>query len=117
LFLQDYVYNDVVEITTFTGASYDPVWSPTGDRIAFVSAEPGNDEIYTISVDGSSPQRLTFDLQWDKHPTWSPDGNQILFYSNRDAGRSQLWIMDAGGSNQRNVSNNPYNDWDPVWVK
>jgi hypothetical protein len=25
--------------------------------------------------------------------------------------------MDADGSRQRNISNNPYNDWDPVWIK
>ena len=50
---------------------------------------------------------------------FSPDGRQIVFYSNRENedGRMQIWIMDADGSWPQNISNNPYNDWDPVWIK
>jgi TolB protein len=53
---------------------------------------------------------------WDKHPTWSPDGTQIVFFSNREGNRRQLWLMNADGSGQRNISNNTYEDWDPIWV-
>jgi hypothetical protein len=98
--------------------SYDAVWSPTDARIAFVSAGPGNDEIFTIRPDGSELTRLTVNQwEWDKHPSWSPDGSQIVFWSNRDTQRKQIWVMSADGSGQRNISNNEYNDWDPVWVK
>ena len=78
----------------------------------------GNDEIYTVDVNGANMQRLTNNTwEWDKHPTWSPDGSQILFWSNRDTGRRQLWIMSADGKNQRLFFPSNYNDWDPVWVK
>jgi Tol biopolymer transport system component len=98
--------------------SYDAVWSPVDYKIAFVSAGPGNDEIFTIRPDGSELTRLTTNQwEWDKHPSWSPDGSQIVFWSNRETQRKQIWIMNADGSGQRNVSNNEYNDWDPVWVK
>ncbi|NLE57101.1 MAG: hypothetical protein GX616_01980, partial [Planctomycetes bacterium] len=98
--------------------SYDPSWSPRADRIAFVSMESGNDEIYVISREGGAKQRLTFNSwQWDKHPSWSPDGTQIAFWSNRETGRRQLWIMGSDGSNQRRLLDSPYNDWDPIWVK
>ncbi len=100
------------------GANYDAVWSPTDYRIAFVSTATGNDEIYTARPDGSELTQLTFnDWEWDKHPTWSPDGTQIAFWSNRGAARNQIWVMNADGSNQRNLSNNEFNDWDPVWVR
>jgi Tol biopolymer transport system component len=107
-----------VEVTRLTGAAYDPAWSPTDDRIAFVSGEPGNDEIYVIGADGSGLRRLTSNQwEWDKHPSWSPDGRQIVFYSNRETGRRQIWIMDADGSRPRNLSNNAHEEWNPVWIK
>lgn len=118
IFVEDREYRTERQLTTGRSSNYDPAWSPTGDRIAYVSTEPGNDEIFTIGPDGSEPRRLTYNnWEWDKHPTWSPDGRQIVFYSNRDSGRRQLWIMDADGKNQRLLLPSVYNDWDPVWVK
>ena len=37
---------------------------------------------------------------------------RILFTSNRD-GNQEIYIMDIDGSNQRNLSNNPADDWTP----
>jgi hypothetical protein len=106
------------QLTHMEGIAYDPVWSPAGNPIAFVSPQTGNDEIYVINGDGSVLTQLTTnEWEWDKHPTWSPDGSQIVFWSNRDTKRKQIWIMNADGSNLRNLSNNQFNDWDPVWVK
>ena len=39
---------------------------------------------------------------------------QIAFVSERD-GRRQIYVMDADGGNQRNLSNNPFHNWDPSW--
>jgi hypothetical protein len=118
VYVWDNQYNVPRQLTATTGWSYDPVWSPRGDRIAFVSQEPGNDEVYLINPDGTGLQRLTVNSwEWDKHPSWSPDGSQIVFWSNRETGRRQLWIMNADGSGQRRLLDSPYNDWDPVWVK
>ena len=106
------------QVTSFNRDSYDPAWSPTGEWIAVVSSNPGNDEIYRVTPDGSVVQRLTNNnWEWDKHPTWSPDGQQIVFFSNRDVGRTQLWIMNADGSGQRNLVASESNDAYPVWTR
>lgn len=106
------------QLTNFDAIAYDPVWAPAGNRIAFVSPESGNDELYVINVDGTGLTQLTAnDWEWDKYPSWSPDGQQIVFWSNRETRRKQIWIMNVDGSNVRNLSNSQYNDWEPVWVK
>ncbi len=123
--LRSLAHNTVRQITALTGAgtgrvaiNYDPDWSPKGDLIVFVSTNSGNDEIYTVTVDGAILTQLTMNsYEWDKHPSWSPDGNQIVFFSNRESGRRQLWLMNADGSGQRNLSNNEYEDWDPIWIR
>lgn len=98
--------------------NYQPVVSPDGTRIAFVSEKSGGDDIWLLTLGNPEPVRLTWNTwEWDKHPSWSPDGSQIVFWSNRETGRKQIWVMKADGSNQHNISNNEYNDWDPVWVK
>jgi Tol biopolymer transport system component len=50
-------------------------------------------------------------------PRWSPDGARILFWSSR-TGVSQLWIMDADGGNERQLTHTPdgenlEGDWSP----
>ena len=118
IFVHSFEYGTDTQITNFGRDSYDPAWSPTGEWIAFVSTDPGNDEIYRVSPDGSIVQQLTSNsYEWDKHPTWSPDGKQILFYSNRETGRRQLWIMNVDGSSQRNLTSDEFEDWDPVWTR
>jgi hypothetical protein len=102
------------------GYDFDPAWSPDAAHIAYVSLTDGNEEIHTINKDdpSRSDQRLTIN-EWesDRHPSYSPDGSQIVFWSNRETGHKQLWIMHADGNNQRRLLEDPYNDWDPVWIK
>jgi hypothetical protein len=118
IFVRDVEFQLERQLTSGKFASYDPAWSPKGDRIVFVSNEAGNDEIYTMNPDGTERRRLTTNTwEWDKHPSWSPDGTQIVFWSNRGTGRSQLWVMNGDGSNQRVLLDTPYNDTEPIWVK
>ncbi len=88
------------------------------DVIAFVASESGNDEIWLVQPNGwPAAQATQNEWEWDHHPSFSPDGSQIVFSSNRVTGQRQLWIMDSDGSNPRQLTNLPFEAWDPVWVK
>lgn len=106
-----------IMLTDYPGTEYDPVWSPDGQSIAFVSNHTGNDEIWLMNQDGGNQRQLTYnDWPWDKHPSFSPDGKQIVFYSNR-SGNRQIWVMNSDGSNQVNISSNSADEWEPTWIR
>ena len=134
IFAYDYQDKSVKPITFFLPGqgAWDPVWSPTQDRIAFVSnADVPDDEIWIANRDGSGLQRLTelnaaynareigkntFIPEVNGHPSWSPDGSQIVFWSNRNR-RREIFVMDADGSNVRSLSTTRHDDWNPIWIK
>lgn len=102
------------------GIAYDPVWSPDGGRIAYVSREFGNDEIFVYDIGTEVSTQITRGgnpLIYKQKPTWSPDGSEIAFKANDGTLNFQIWIMNADGSNARNISNSTSNDRDPIWVK
>ena len=45
-----------------------PLWSPNGRRIGFVSERDGNPEIYVMNADGSGQRNLT--RTRDRHERW-----------------------------------------------
>lgn len=59
-----------------------PAWSPDASQIAFASDRDGNQEIYVMNADGSSPRRLTDTPGDDLYPMWG--GSSIYFMSDRD---------------------------------
>lgn len=50
----------------------------------------------------------------NREPDWSPDGSQITFFSYRD-GNFEVYVMNADGTDQRNLTNNPAIDGRPSW--
>ena len=87
----------------------EPALSPDGRTVAFtvqtvdVDKNTKPKQIYTVGVNGGLPRQITRDGIMNGRPRWSPDSRQIYYVSNRD-GSSQVWRMDADGSNARQIS-------------
>jgi Tol biopolymer transport system component len=82
-------------------------------KIVFVSNRDGNDEIYSMSYDGSNVTRLTNNTAQDGSPDWSPDGSKIAFSSNL-SGEFEIYVMNADGSGLTQVTTLT-NSFTPQW--
>jgi len=67
-----------------------------------------------VSRAKSTLVRLTNNNAHDSSASWSPDGRRIAFASNRD-GKSEIYVMDADGSNVARLTNNLTDDGFPKW--
>ncbi|MGH9488318.1 MAG: S9 family peptidase [Terriglobales bacterium] len=65
------------------GVNVDPVWSPDGTRIAFVSRRSGHSLIGVYTLGGAYIHYLAPSVDMDSYPRWSPDGSQIVFIRQR----------------------------------
>jgi Tol biopolymer transport system component len=69
-----------VQLTLAPMLAAMPRWSSDGKQIAFMGSLPGKAwKIYVVSMDGGSPQQLTFERGNDGDPNWSPDSNSLVF--------------------------------------
>ena len=93
----------------------NPIWSPDGQRIAFVS---GHINIYVMNADGTNQTRLT---DYQEYPSsnygqigdlvWSPDGKRIAY--DAFGARSGLYVMNVDGTNQTDLGSGHWPTWAP----
>ena len=106
------------QLTSNAVDDFDPAFSSDG-KISFVSqnVQPsnpeGDSEVYLMNPDGSDPRNLTntTGAVSDQDPRFSPDGQQIAFTSfgkqpSNAEGDFEIYLMNADGSGQRNLTNN-----------
>ena len=56
-----------------------PRWSPSGDRLAYLSNRDGKTQLFVQWLDGGETAKITTLPQSPRSIVWSPDGTQIAF--------------------------------------
>jgi TolB protein len=106
-----------------------PLWSPRGDRIAFVRRNSAGDfQIFTIHPDGSGLTQLSRTHGNDAHLAWSADGLRLLFATSRmgfkdealytDAPQpyGEIFMMGADGGDIQQLTDDQWEEGGPAWL-
>ena len=99
----------VTRLTNSAAADSRPSLSPDGNLIAWESAG----QVWVMASDGSNKHALT-SVGTSGAPAFSPNGTKIAFQSDRGAGMD-IWVMNASGTGQTNLTNAPGADLNPGW--
>ena len=126
--------DELRRLTNYGVYTAEAVVSPDGKRNVFTSLKDGDLDIYTMNVDGSNLKKLTTTPGYDGGPWWSPDGTKIVYRAWHPVGDSlavyrdllaqrlvrpnkmELWVMDADGGNQRQVTQLGGANFGPSWT-
>jgi len=115
--------SDLRRLTNYGTYTAEGILSPDGKRIVFTSLKDGDLDIYTMNVDGTDVRRLTSTPGYDGGPWWSPDGTKIVWRAHHPTdsaelaeyrrllgrnmirpNRMELFVMNADGSDQRQIT-------------
>ncbi len=121
-------------LTNYDVYTAEAVLSPDGKRIVFTSLKDGDLDIYTMNVDGTDVRRLTNVPGYDGGAWWSPDGKRIVYRANHPSdstelrayrdllaqglvkpSKVELFVMNADGSGQRQVTALGGANFGPSW--
>lgn len=72
------------QLTTDPAKDDEPVFSPDGESIAFVSERDGSPQVYRMTANGGQPVQLTFHTGAYSLEDWSSDGETLLTVGARD---------------------------------
>ena len=117
--------SQIQQLTKTPGYDAEATISANGKKIVFTSMRDGDLEIYTMDANGRNVRRLTNELGYDGGPFFSPDGKQIVYRAHHPQTEKdksdyqsllkdnlirpstlELWVMNADGSNKRQITRN-----------
>ena len=127
--------SDLHRLTETPGYDAEATISPVGDRIVFTSVRDGDLDLYSMDLDGGNVQRLTDGLGYDGGAFYSPDGSKIVWRAHYPEagsdeakdyqellgkgllrpGKLDVWVMDADGTNARQLTDVGGANFAPYW--
>ena len=123
----------VRRLTATDGYDAEATVSPDGKHIVFTSMRDGDLELYSMNLDGSDVRRLTHEPGYDGGAFYSPDSRKIVYRSSRPKPQElepyrlllkealvrptqlEIFVMDADGSNKRQVTANGVANFAPFF--
>ena len=79
------------------GTVQQPLWSPDGSKIVFVSDRGGSTDIWVVDAARGTPRQLVNWPSSENGAAWSTDGSDIYFTSDRDSKLGDVWKVSVAG--------------------
>jgi TolB protein len=110
IFVIDLASHQATRLTNSLSIDTEPVWAPDGQSIYFTSDRSGRPQNYQVPATGGTPQRITFQGQYNAKASVSYDGKQIAMVQG-GGNVYRIVIQDQSlGGQQRFISPGPLDD-------
>ena len=125
IYTSGYDGQELKRLFSTPGYDAEATISSDGRKIVFTSTRDGDLELYSMDADGSNVKRLTNEIGYDGGAFFSADGSKIVYraYHPKEPAaiadfqrllaqklvrptQLDIYVMDADGSNRRQVTNN-----------
>lgn len=93
IYVLDITSRQAQRLTTHRAIDTEGSWSPDGRYIYFTSDRAGGPQVYRVSANGGTPERITFEGSYNARPRLSPDGTRLAMVHN-DRGNYRIAVMD-----------------------
>ena len=116
--------SDIKRLTNIPGYDAEATVSPDGKKIVFTSERDGDLDLYSMDIDGKNVKRLTDAIGYDGGAFYSPDSKMIVYRRSSPETPAEIarykellaqklvvptvfeiWVMNADGTNKRQVTN------------
>ncbi|MCH7614717.1 MAG: PD40 domain-containing protein [Nitrospinae bacterium] len=125
---------DLQRLTSSHGYDAEATISPNGRTMVFTSVRDGDIDLYTMNIDGSGVKRLTNEVGYEGGAFFSPDSKRIVYRAQHpktpeelkaykdllaqnliEPGNLELFVMNADGSEKRQVTFNGASNFAPYF--
>jgi Tol biopolymer transport system component len=113
--------SEAKRLTRSPGRDAHPIFTRDGKSILFQSPRDnadGNVDLWIVGTDGRNARRLVKQPGFDGVPALSPDGRSLAYQHGVEAGDGWHWeihLADAGGANDRALTENSWSSQVPVF--
>ena len=115
IYIMDHDGENIEKISSKNMRKRVPVSAKDGSLIVFMGYEGKKTIIYTMDSNGENIIGLTSPDSNFGHPDISPDSEFIVVEGIVD-GQEEIFIMNLDGSGPIRLTDNPGEDWDPVFM-
>ncbi|MGR8947631.1 MAG: Tol-Pal system beta propeller repeat protein TolB [Gammaproteobacteria bacterium] len=92
-----------------------PAWSPSGDRIAYVSFEDKNSAIYVQNIRTGARKKIVSGAGINSSPAFSPDGTRLAVTRSKQ-GNPDIYLVDIASGRQTRLTTHSAIDTEASWM-
>ena len=105
------------ELTKHSAIETEPVLSPDGKKLAYVSDRTGQPQVYSMDLSSKKVTRISRKGGYNTSPAWSPDSSMVAFTSQKRGSKSTIYRVriDDNLGTQTRVSPENISSESPAW--